>query len=192
MDFMNQFSQPIVGSTSTTTTSTTTDSGTGISTQSDLNSSFNETISGGQQSSSAVKKAEDDLKEMQKQIESYDLFLQQLASQQKMASKKLNDMDEHIKELNKTLERERLELDAKEKEVKEKKAKFQSSKNEEAFDPFANVDPFDGDDPFKSEETNLTLPEDDPFNPSSTRGASSVIEPVSIGINSDPFGGSKW
>lgn len=39
------------------------------------------------------------------------------------------------------------------------------------FDPFANEDPFDGDDPFKTEEANLVLPEDDPFNPSSSSAA---------------------
>lgn len=37
--------------------------------------------------------------------------------------------------------------------------------NSANFDPFAGNDPFDGDDPFKSVETNLNLPEDDPFNP---------------------------
>lgn len=35
-------------------------------------------------------------------------------------------------------------------------------------DPFQGDDPFAGDDPFKSEEADLALPEDDPFNPSST------------------------
>lgn len=56
---------------------------------------------------------------------------------------------------------------------------FDSSTN---FDPFADDDPFDGDDPFKSEEPNLVLPEDDPFNPSSSTASSGFI----IAQN-DPF-----
>lgn len=56
---------------------------------------------------------------------------------------------------------------------------FDSSTN---FDPFADDDPFDGDDPFKSEDHNLVLPEDDPFNPSSTTASSGFI----IAQN-DPF-----
>lgn len=45
---------------------------------------------------------------------------------------------------------------------------FESSAN---YDPFANDDPFDGDDPFKAENINVALPEDDPFNPSSSTAA---------------------
>lgn len=56
---------------------------------------------------------------------------------------------------------------------------FDSSTN---FDPFADDDPFDGDDPFKSDEPNLVLPEDDPFNPSSSTASSGFI----IAQN-DPF-----
>lgn len=57
---------------------------------------------------------------------------------------------------------------------------FDSSAN---YDPFANDDPFDGDDPFKAENINVALPEDDPFNPTSSNATSS-------GFNSafdDPF-----
>lgn len=49
------------------------------------------------------------------------------------------------------------------------------------YDPFANDDPFNGDDPFKSEEANLALPDDDPFNPAS---ASSGGFPI---VQNDPF-----
>lgn len=50
------------------------------------------------------------------------------------------------------------------------------------FDPFADDDPFDGDDPFKGEDLNPVLPEDDPFNPTSSS--------ASAGFNlahNDPF-----
>lgn len=54
--------------------------------------------------------------------------------------------------------------------------------NDSNFDPFANEDPFDGDDPFKTEEANLVLPEDDPFNPSSSSASSTLIN-----TQNDPF-----
>lgn len=56
---------------------------------------------------------------------------------------------------------------------------FDSSTN---FDPFADDDPFDGDDPFKSEEPNFVLPEDDPFNPSSSTTSRGFIV-----AQNDPF-----
>lgn len=49
------------------------------------------------------------------------------------------------------------------------------------FDPFAGEDPFDGQDPFKSEEPNLALPEDDPFNPSSSAASGFTL------AQNDPF-----
>jgi len=49
------------------------------------------------------------------------------------------------------------------------------------FDPFADEDPFDGDDPFKSENTNLTLPDDDPFNPSANASSGFLL------AQNDPF-----
>lgn len=50
------------------------------------------------------------------------------------------------------------------------------------FDPFANEDPFDGEDPFKTEEADLALPEDDPFNPTSTSASNTLIN-----AQNDPF-----
>lgn len=66
-------------------------------------------------------------------------------------------------------------------------------------DPFAGTDPFEGDDPFESddpfkaeEQASLTLPEDDPFNPSNsnavgtTTTTSTSAFPTS-GLANDPF-----
>lgn len=139
--------------------------------------------------SDAVNQAEAELKEMQKQIESYNLLLTQLSSQQKMAIKKLADMDEQIKELNKTLERERSEVTQKQKEIQERRAKLQNFMSDEDFDPFAGADPFDGNDPFKADDVNLTLPEDDPFNPSS---ASKITTKSIVTTSDDPFAPTRW
>lgn len=173
MEFITQTSTPI-GSTA---------DGLG---QTDLRSNLNDNSA---EKSNAVNQAEAELKEMQKQIESYNLLLTQLASQQKMAVKKLADMDEHIRELNKTLEQERAEVNQKQKEINDRKTKLQNFKNDEDFDPFANADPFDGNDPFQTEEVNLALPEDDPFNPSSTANVSS--KPLAT-TSDDPFAPAKW
>lgn len=53
--------------------------------------------------------------------------------------------------------------------------------NPNDVDPFANEDPFEGDDPFKSNDNNLELPEDDPFNPSSSVSSGFVM------AQNDPF-----
>lgn len=83
------------------------------------------------QQKSLVKQKESKLKEMQDQIESYNQMVKQLASQREMAVKKLADMDTQIKELTKILEKERLQVEAKDKELKTKRTQLQTLKNEE-------------------------------------------------------------
>lgn len=255
-------------------------------TESNPTSDSNENLD--QQSLVKIKEAE--LKAMQDQIESYNQMARQLTSQRELAVKKLAEMDVHIQELNRLLEVERLQVEAKDKELRSKRTKLQSLKNEEDdlkgkldrerqeitaanqgiassesndtqiksrieelqryldstnaaiddieraitykdcmklnaictqdpitsplsvnnlltngikstaslnafggqdgapaanktndassdalfdssanYDPFANDDPFDGDDPFKAEDPNVALPDDDPFNPSSSK-----------------------
>lgn len=80
---------------------------------------------------SLVKQKEAELKEMQNQIESYNQMVKQLASQREMAVKRLADMDSQIEELKKTLEIERLQVEAKDKELKTKRSQLQTLKNEE-------------------------------------------------------------
>lgn len=138
---------------------------------------------GSDSSRNPVKQAEDELKNMQQQIESYNVMYQQLISQQKMAIKKLAEMDEKIKETNKSLEQERSFVETKEKEIKEMRDKLELMKSDENFDPFASEDPFDRDDPFKSLNSKVPLPEDDPFNPKS----SSAIISAFAAPSNDPF-----
>lgn len=57
---------------------------------------------------------------------------------------------------------------------------FDSSTN---FDPFADDDPFNGDDPFKAEDVQVSLDEDDPFNPTSSAASSTGF----ILAQNDPF-----
>lgn len=132
---------------------------------------------------SPVKQAEHELKDMQQQIESYNVMSQQLVSQHKMAIKKLSDMDQQIKDLNGLLEQERAFVESKTKEIKERKEKLQVLKNDKKFDPFTKDDPFDRDDPFEALVSKAPLPEDDPFNPSSTSTAPSKF----ISPSNDPF-----
>lgn len=130
-----------------------------------------------------LKQAEEELKSMQQQIESYNLMYQQLINQQKMAAKKLTEMDEKIRDRNKEIEEERVFVGNKEKEVKERREKLKILKEDQNFDPFAADDPFDGDDPFTSASATVALPEDDPFNPSSSaRNLPAFISPAD-----DPF-----
>lgn len=132
-----------------------------------------------------VKTKEDELKDIQQQIESYDNMFKQLVTQKKMAVKKLADMDVQIKELNKQIKRELAEVESKEKQLQEKRSQLQIEHQDQHFDPFAGSDPFEGEDPFKSENINVTLPEDDPFNPaSSTNPANTAFTTLS---QNDPF-----
>lgn len=150
------------------------------------------------QPGSIVKQKEAELKNMEAQIESYNQMVKQLATQREMAIKRLSEMDQQIEELNKAIAGEKLQVEAKDEELKSKRSQLQTlqlhaSKTQTSkpqtlqsqplqsqtltgteFDPFANdSDPFAGDDPFKSEEVGAaTVPEDDPFNPSSSSTAS--------------------
>ena len=130
-----------------------------------------------------VKIAENELKEMQQQIESYNALYQQLLSQQKMATKKLSEISSKIAETNKLLEEERAFVGAKEKEVNEKSKKLKALKDDENFDPFVSEDPFGKEDIFQVNNTNVSLAEDDPFNPTS----SSVVQSGFTPSPNDPF-----
>lgn len=84
------------------------------------------------ESSSTVDQKEAELKEMQDQIENYNQMVKQLTTQREMAVKRLSDMDNQIKELNRVLETEKLQVEAKDKELKTKRSQLQTLKNEES------------------------------------------------------------
>jgi len=237
-----------------------------------------------------VKQKENELKDVQNQIESFNQMLRQLSSQRELAIKRLTDMNSRITELTNLLDVEKKEVDAKDQELKSKRTQLQTLKNEEqelnsqydkakeqlelvtetisttgerytqtndrlselksfldranttmkdleraigskdaitllalcnqpltlpimeidsvlmdrkslenagksrikssgetpSYDPFAGEDPFQGDDPFAEDDpfksdTNLALPEDDPFNPSSNANSAFSVSPI------DPF-----
>lgn len=66
---------------------------------------------------------------MQDQIESFNQMLKQLASQREMAVKKLADMDHQIEELNRIIETERIQVEAKDRELKTKRTQLQTLKD---------------------------------------------------------------
>lgn len=83
------------------------------------------------QQKSIVDQKEAELKELQDQNESHNQMVKQLAAQREMAIKKLAEMDAHIAELNKVLNVEKLQVEAKDKELKTKRTQLQTLKNEE-------------------------------------------------------------